>query len=93
MRNKDFAIVYLYVLCATLLFATLYFAFHPQTKVVKVEKKVPIGHYTIDGTKNYLLKLGVSDAWVNLDKIHKKKADCFSTILLNKSTFSYCELR
>ena len=93
---KNVIIVSLTSFCTLLLVATIYFYATPKTEVRTETVKVPVVkiNYEPSLVKEWLLRVGVADAWVSVDSVSKKKADCFSTILLsNGSVFSYCELR
>ena len=56
-----------------------------KTKVVEVNK------FSFPTIKDYLLRVGVSNAWA--ENTPEGKADCFSTISIDKASFAYCELR
>ena len=56
-----------------------------KTKVVEVKK------YSVPEVRDWMLKLGVSNAWA--EDTPQGKADCFTTVLVDKSAFVYCELR
>lgn len=92
---KNYIIIFLFVALCSVTFAMLYTSqMKKETNVI--EKKVPIEriNYNTEDVKDWMLRVGVSDAWISLDQVHMRKADCFSTVMFpDHSVLSYCKLR
>jgi len=83
------------LLSATMIvMSTVYFLF-PNQKVVTKTKRVPVVkiNYSVESVRDWMLRVGVSNAWVEEIK-GTGIADCFATTMFsNRSALSYCELR
>ncbi len=91
--NKDYIILgLLSAFIVSIVFAG-YLYFSPRTiNSVKTETKV-VHHndYSVSEVKDWMLRVGVSNAWV--ENTPQGKSDCFVTTMVNRAAFAYCELR
>ncbi len=90
---KDLIIVGLSSFIIVLIVLTYFMKDSGET--VTITKKVPVErvNYDVELVKKWMIRVGVSDAWVEEIK-GTGVADCFSTIMFpDKSALSYCQLR
>ena len=91
---KDFIVVGLCSLSIILALGVAYFSQRESVETKTIKVPVERINYNIEDVKEWMLRVGVSDAWVSLDQVHMRKADCFTTVMFtNGSVLSYCELR
>ncbi len=88
---KNVLIVFLSSFCGLLLVTTIYFYGSANTVTKTETVKVPVV-YDIENVRKWMLRVGVSGAWV--ENVGNRKADCFvTTMFSNGAALSYCELR